>query len=151
MLTLFKPWKSGLDLKLANKTWEESFSGFPFAPSHVTIMKNMNIRYECLDARDDFYSQRRGESEFLPMLEDDTYIDVEQYTNLENNIEYSPEDCGIDETLADTLGKKELAQQENMYQMKATLFESGWADPDFSKELNPLPVPSVERSMLGIH
>ncbi|KAH7907983.1 hypothetical protein BJ138DRAFT_1013625, partial [Hygrophoropsis aurantiaca] len=54
MLALFAPWRSGRDLKGDNATWEEQFKAFTFSERHVEIMKFFNVRYECLDARDDY-------------------------------------------------------------------------------------------------
>src|ERR1700678_3121888 len=55
MLTIFKPWRSGLDLKRSQTvSWDEEFISHNFSDSELTIMKNLNIRYECLDARDDY-------------------------------------------------------------------------------------------------
>jgi hypothetical protein len=60
MLTLFKPWRTGLDLKNQEETWDDAFSNYLFTDRHVVIIKNMNIQYECLDVRDDFYAQQRN-------------------------------------------------------------------------------------------
>jgi hypothetical protein len=43
MLTLFKLWRTGLDLKNQEETWDDAFSNYPFTDRHVVIMKNMNI------------------------------------------------------------------------------------------------------------
>ena len=50
MLSLFAPWRTGLDLKLQVSTWDDAFGAFGFKPGHRSIMQNMNVRYECLDA-----------------------------------------------------------------------------------------------------
>jgi len=57
MLTLFKPWRTGKDLKLQNDSWDDAFTTHKFTSNQVQVMKNFNIRYECLDARDDFSVQ----------------------------------------------------------------------------------------------
>jgi hypothetical protein len=57
MLTLFKPWRNGLDLKSKAESWDDAFLSHRFSPCQVDLMKDMNIRYECLDARDDFHAQ----------------------------------------------------------------------------------------------
>ncbi|KAJ3897073.1 hypothetical protein F5879DRAFT_785414, partial [Lentinula edodes] len=57
MLTLFKPWRSGEDLKNKNQSWHEAFEAYVFSDQSLLYMKNMNIRFECLDARDDFRAQ----------------------------------------------------------------------------------------------
>ena len=55
MLTIFKPWQNGLDLKQSQTvTWDDEFTSHVFNDSELAIMKNLNIRYECLDAQDDF-------------------------------------------------------------------------------------------------
>ncbi|OBZ73064.1 ATP-dependent DNA helicase PIF1 [Grifola frondosa] len=65
MLVLFNPtgWRSGTDLRAENATWEKTFEHTEFEPQHVKVMQNMNVLYECLDARDDFAAQRRAAGE----------------------------------------------------------------------------------------
>ena len=50
MLTLFKPWHTGHDLKSAEETWEQAFNKHIFSPMQKNLMNNFNLRYECLDA-----------------------------------------------------------------------------------------------------
>ncbi|KAF8126869.1 hypothetical protein K438DRAFT_1646889 [Mycena galopus ATCC 62051] len=57
MLTLFKPWRTGSDLKSGTESWAEAFNSHKFSRMSQTLMKNFNVRYECNDARDDFASQ----------------------------------------------------------------------------------------------
>ena len=57
MLTLFKSWRSGKDLKLEDETWDEVFEAHDFTEHQLQLMDNFNIRYECADARDDFSTQ----------------------------------------------------------------------------------------------
>ena len=59
MLTLFKPWRSGKDLKDEVQSWDEAFTNHEFSEREFQIMNNFNLRYECLDARDDFSAQLR--------------------------------------------------------------------------------------------
>jgi Helitron helicase-like domain at N-terminus/PIF1-like helicase len=68
MLTLFKPWRSGLDLKTSKfNSWYETFMSHGFTMRQLELMKNMNIRYECLDARDDFHTQfKKGATSEIP-------------------------------------------------------------------------------------
>ncbi|KAA1470360.1 hypothetical protein DENSPDRAFT_763011, partial [Dentipellis sp. KUC8613] len=58
MLTLFKPWRSGLDLKNTDQTWENSLKTFTFTKRQQDIMRFANIRHECYDAHHDFQAQR---------------------------------------------------------------------------------------------
>ncbi|KAF8231792.1 hypothetical protein L208DRAFT_1275349, partial [Tricholoma matsutake] len=50
MLTLFKPWRTGLDLKKTDNTWNDAFTDFKFSDHQNSIIASMNIWYECLDA-----------------------------------------------------------------------------------------------------
>jgi len=43
MLTLFKPWRSGLHLKTESETWDESFTKYQFNESQIRIIQNFNI------------------------------------------------------------------------------------------------------------
>ncbi|KAJ3823868.1 hypothetical protein F5880DRAFT_1442764, partial [Lentinula raphanica] len=60
MLVLFKPWRSGADLKEPNESWHDAFTTYQFSRSATRYIKNMNLRYECLDSRDDFRSQLKA-------------------------------------------------------------------------------------------
>ncbi|OBZ67369.1 hypothetical protein A0H81_12737 [Grifola frondosa] len=71
MLTIFRPmgWRRGCDLRPGADSWEACYLGTEFYPHHVAVMKNMNILYECLDARDDYSAQcaaQDGDSGDLP-------------------------------------------------------------------------------------
>jgi hypothetical protein len=60
MLTLFKPWRNGKDLKSDNCSWDETFISHKFTPRQMDLMANFNLRYECNDARDDFSAQLKS-------------------------------------------------------------------------------------------
>src|SRR6266487_2495441 len=68
MLTLFKPWRNGKDLKTENYSWDETFMDHTFTEHQQHLMDNFNIRYECNDARDDFSSKLKtgATSGFFP-------------------------------------------------------------------------------------
>ncbi|KAI9063186.1 hypothetical protein FKP32DRAFT_1553074, partial [Trametes sanguinea] len=56
MLVLFSPggWRSGADILAENETWSVAFSRTQFTDEYIRVMRNMNVLYECHDARDDF-------------------------------------------------------------------------------------------------
>ncbi|KAJ7128337.1 hypothetical protein C8R44DRAFT_574441, partial [Mycena epipterygia] len=54
MMTLFKPWRNGKDLKNDIDNWHEAFSDHKFNDKALKLMRNFNVKYECNDARDDF-------------------------------------------------------------------------------------------------
>lgn len=59
MLTLFKPWRSGSDLQSDSQTWEKAFSSWNFSDRQHEIMRNIQMKHECRDARDDFSLQKK--------------------------------------------------------------------------------------------
>jgi len=59
MLVLFKPWRKGTNLKTADKLWDEEFQQHLFSEKEKRYMRNFNVQYECLDARDDYRSQMK--------------------------------------------------------------------------------------------
>ena len=57
MLTLFKPWRTGGDLKIYGQSWNDAYDIYDFCDWHRKLMKNFNLRYECLDSQDDFHTE----------------------------------------------------------------------------------------------
>jgi len=43
MLTLFKPWRSGLELKMQEQSWDNAFSTHCFSDKQRDVMRNLNI------------------------------------------------------------------------------------------------------------
>ncbi|SJL13082.1 uncharacterized protein ARMOST_16519 [Armillaria ostoyae] len=79
MLVLFRPWRTGADLKTNQDiTWEAAFQSHTFSDAQTRIMANFNLRYECLDARDDY------RAELMQDLEGDlpAWMDGNTYTEL---------------------------------------------------------------------
>ncbi|KAI4294195.1 hypothetical protein K525DRAFT_213213 [Schizophyllum commune Loenen D] len=74
MLMLFKPWRRPEDLKSANETWKDAFDNHKFSPRERQLMKNFNLRWECMDARDDYRSRQKsgeGWTDAMPLTEED--------------------------------------------------------------------------------
>ncbi|KAJ3559086.1 hypothetical protein NM688_g551 [Phlebia brevispora] len=86
MLILFAPggWRSGKELKSADESWEEAFGSTTFSPYALKVMGNMNLLYECLDARDDFAAHRKAE-ERAHWLNERLGCDLVNALDLENN------------------------------------------------------------------
>jgi hypothetical protein len=63
MLSFFKPWRNGKDLKLEDESWDEAFAGYSFSARQLELMNNFNIKYECNDARDDYSAEMKKKSE----------------------------------------------------------------------------------------
>ncbi|PSR87074.1 hypothetical protein PHLCEN_2v5260, partial [Hermanssonia centrifuga] len=90
MLTLFAPggWRTGLELKSVEETWDAAFSRTSFIPKHDQLMRNMNVLYECQDARDDYTAQRRaeGKRKFLATFLDDEVVDALDRETADSNV-----------------------------------------------------------------
>ncbi|RXW18749.1 hypothetical protein EST38_g7115 [Candolleomyces aberdarensis] len=83
MMTLFAPWRSGLDLKGSECTWQEAFDAHAFTTRQLQLMKNFNVRYECYDARDDFSAafKKISAGEQSVVLSDDEEGNLAQVKN----------------------------------------------------------------------
>ncbi|KAL4259942.1 ATP-dependent DNA helicase [Pleurotus pulmonarius] len=133
MLTFFKPWRNGRSLKTKDETWEDSFLAYSFADRYIKVMKNFNLRYECLDSRDDFRSQMRaGETvdcgPWMSRLNqdveevNDTDVDEWQASRMPFDIEESTNYFAVP-------SKKELLNRVTAAAMCDLLESNGWGTP----------------------
>jgi hypothetical protein len=129
MLTLFKPWRKGEDLKNVNMNWDEAFQTHPFSESETRYMRNFNVRYECLDARDDYRAQMKKSEPTITgswNVEDEDDVEVED--NLVHGID--PENDDVDTPFGPFLQgpkhEKRMKETESVRQMMCSM---GWADP----------------------
>lgn len=62
MLAFFAPggWRTGRDLRVLAENWCTVYDATVFDSAHIQVMKNMNVLYECQDARDDYAAERRA-------------------------------------------------------------------------------------------
>ena len=136
MLTFFKPWRSGKDLKGENETWDKSFVAYEFNKRQLEIMKYFNARYECLDARDDYSAKRDkdgqdeikyqwADSNGLNALDDMHYAEAYSGADFDGDKQY--EHC--DEEEFNVLGKRAKSRREAMALAERTMNVSGWLDP----------------------
>jgi hypothetical protein len=158
MLTLFKPWRSGKDLKAALQSWDTSFAAHTFTKRQLEIMKYFNVRYECLDARDDFSAKRDKEdheeiyyqwatTDMLKSLDDTYHRDlVESGADFETKID----DTGDEEAHYNILGLKGQCRKDAMATAERVMRMSGWMNQceDGLPDVGPLtPIePSVNQS-----
>jgi hypothetical protein len=127
MLTLFKPWRNGKDLKFETQTWDESFLKYEFSKRQLEILKYFNIRYECLDARDDYSSKRKNEQDqgifpqwTLQDLPDDF---DENLLHTGDDFELNNEDFDSE---YDQIGKEGDKIIQQMLEMDNIIKNSGW-------------------------
>jgi Helitron helicase-like domain at N-terminus/PIF1-like helicase len=143
MLTLFRPWRSGLDLKTADQSWDESFLSTNFSKRQLQLMDNFHLRYECMDARDDFHAQLRKGTAVGPWQE---------YSNDEGNdtLSQPPIDPNAEEDMSGVeyevdvgssdIGKRELKRRRDIATMNDVMMRSGWTEP-VSRSSVSLPPP----------
>ena len=96
ILVLFKPWRSGKDLKKVNQSWHESFNEYNFSDRQKQLMDSFNIQYECNDARDDYSAQRDGNNNKNVEIFCPEKIDTVNLDDLDNVFE-----CGDDRDIDD--------------------------------------------------
>ncbi|KAF9455717.1 hypothetical protein BDZ94DRAFT_1293114 [Collybia nuda] len=127
MLTLFKPWRTGLDLKEEGYSWDETFVGHEFT--------DVQKQYECNDARDDYAAQlKKGDmpsGNFPEWMDSDLLNDLDE----DNADFYDGADFGFTEDINDEphnqyIGLGKIGKSK-LYEMEATRIgvkEAGWLD-----------------------
>ncbi|KAF5365901.1 hypothetical protein D9615_010738 [Tricholomella constricta] len=135
MLTLFKPWRSGLDLRGNHGSWEEAFLAANFSLRHQTYMKNFNIQYECMDAQDDFHAQLKkgNNTAHLPswMNLDQSFIADSQQDQQIDDYTYDEGAVVDDESLgiSENVGKRYLRRDAIMRDMVNIVNSANWGKP----------------------
>ena len=130
MLALFKPWRSRIDLKTEAATWDEMFMNHGFTKRQRQLVSNFNIRYECLDARDDYRAQPKKNSTNAPIWDSDILHTLGE-SSLEEDATYvNSNEIDQDGYLpsADLLnvGRGELKRQQDMVIMRSVMINAGW-------------------------
>ena len=127
MLVLFKPWRRGTDLKAADQLWDEEFQKHSFSEEQVRYMRNFNVRYECLDARDDYRAQMRKTGNAIIgswVVDQDEEVD-------DDFQDISPDDTAFDDAPTHPLDsgpihKRRMKETHAVAQMMSSM---GWTDP----------------------
>jgi Helitron helicase-like domain at N-terminus/PIF1-like helicase len=125
MLTLFKPWRNGTHLKDSNKSWDDSFMSHAFTERQAELMGNFNLRYECLDARDDFTAKKKDFP--LPWALDRDGVHELESDNIIDETQEEQSDAILQDSFP-VLGKATRARSENMLQCEQIAETSGWLD-----------------------
>ena len=127
MLVLFKPWRQGTDLKASDKQWDEEFHDYSFTDEQRRYMRNFNVRYECLDARDDYRAQMLKEGEIVAGSFDKNDDDelVQDFQDV------SPEIITFDDVPTNLLntGPNHKRRTKEMETIGQVMTSMGWVDP----------------------
>ncbi|KAA1478882.1 hypothetical protein DENSPDRAFT_788514 [Dentipellis sp. KUC8613] len=138
MLTLFKPWRSGHELKSEDENWEESFKDHSFTQSQKEIMKFMNIRHECYDARDDFRAQRikAGTAKGLSFIGGQFWSELDKENMMEEEVYKAGMDHldnAFDENNISTANLKKAIE---MAQIESVVGAAGWLEPSAAPKVS---------------
>ena len=135
MLTLFKPWRSGRDLKSDGDSWDKGFVAHDFTKRQRQILDYFNVRYECLDARDDYSAKKdKGEgdisyqwatSEMIHALDD---LHDSELALVGAEFDINEEYDGSEEDVLNILGKRGRTRRNEMLMAERTLRLAGWLD-----------------------
>lgn len=133
MLTLFKPWREGKHLNQLQQSWSKCFSDTTFSTHAIKLMKNFNIKYECLDSRDDYSSKSKLHeiSNVWAPLTEQVLKDFDT-ENIANDIIPSDDadQCFFLQDYASQFKSRETINDEmRMSQMKHLLEELNWFSP----------------------
>ena len=138
MLCLYKPWRTGMELKKQDQSWDSAFRTFQFTKHQRKLMENFNLRYECLDARDDFHALMKAQEKKSDMeysaehrwgdLEDDYQNDMD---SSEFGMDFNPTEDDYSQ-----LGPLALRRKKNEREIDSVLKSSGWMDS--IKNISPL-------------
>ena len=129
MLTFFKPWCTGNDLKALNTTWDEEFIKYKFTTQQNQLMQNFNIQYECLDARDEYRAQMKmGVNPLFVGNWEDTNDDIENPNNpsLNSNLEFDDDPHDLQD-----IGNAQKLRIKNIAEINQILNETGWNKEKF--------------------
>ncbi|KAF8234061.1 hypothetical protein L208DRAFT_1213495, partial [Tricholoma matsutake] len=123
MLTLFKPWQTGKELKYSIENWNDAFSKHLFTARQLELMKNFNIQFECLDARDDYWAQLKKNAS---VLEEADFTFLEDCTSDNLYAHHSENDQDDIPLHLLQLGKREIKRQWEAMTMQNILTNLGW-------------------------
>ncbi|KAH7905610.1 hypothetical protein BJ138DRAFT_1017478, partial [Hygrophoropsis aurantiaca] len=150
MLTLFAPWRTGFDLKTVDETWNDKFKAYGFSDRQHEVMKYFNVRYECLDARDDYSAQMREDSNSRPFPEwaGDGYPTEgdDDWESSETVFPFFGTDSIVDNMV---IGKLTTKWNYDKAVVEQTLRSSGWLSPSLSTVKADIPDPVVVDEGIG--
>ena len=69
-------------MKRPTDSWVSGFDSYTFSDRHRTVMKNFNVRYECLDFRDNFHAQKIRNEVQLTIISKESEDSVLTNTNV---------------------------------------------------------------------
>ncbi|KAJ7132918.1 PIF1-like helicase-domain-containing protein [Mycena filopes] len=127
MLTMFKAWRSPVDVKDDQSTWDQAFQDFDFSERQRELIANFNLRYECNDARDDHYAIMRKKLAARGDFAGHAVLGArDDFENDVPDVEFGDEDMLCDEDIL--LGYKTRKLLSDGEKMRSTLQNAKWLD-----------------------
>ena len=127
MLAFFKPWRSGASLKTQNQSWDEAFSDYNFSERHVQIMNNTHLRFECIDAQDDYHALLRTGNVSLP-----SGVRFDKDVVVEAGLQDDLDDLNAEALLqaeSRVIGQRQKNRNKQMGVVRGILDRLGWCSP----------------------
>jgi hypothetical protein len=153
MLTLFKPWRNGKDLKEKDYSWDETFANYNFTEDQIQLMHNFNVPYECQDARHDFSNQLKKQNtsdnlqtSWMSIAGEMLELEHADHNDEYGNGEYIENPDGIIDRY-NKLSKRGETLLAEMIEAENIIQDSGWLDksPD---GINVTPQNSIQLSVI---
>jgi PIF1-like helicase len=132
MLALFKPWRTGKDLREEAVSWDDSFVSHPFTKRERQLMCNFNIRYECLDARDDYRAQLRKGVVSFPSWDEDVLQNLGESLTFGDQPDDAADHAANVGRASDVpvefiqLGRAQQRRERNFAIMRSVMTNVGW-------------------------
>jgi hypothetical protein len=139
MCILFAPWRKADEVKDSEESWNECFNRTSFKKRHEEIMNNIQLRYECKDARDDFAQEARRQGKLnvqsLPWMEKQILLDQCQDEDIDLKIDLLGSDGRLksDGPVAD----KWQALRDKL---TAQLIKAGWFEKESNNQANSMAI-----------
>ncbi|KIM92271.1 hypothetical protein PILCRDRAFT_56974, partial [Piloderma croceum F 1598] len=128
MLTFFKPWRTGKNLKLEDQSWDDAFETNVFNTRQLEIMKYFNVQYECLDARDDYAAQMKKSENVGIFSNWDVYDNLNSDILDHTSIEGDDFVCDINLVNENNIGPKTEKRNRDMLHVEQIMQDAGWFD-----------------------
>jgi hypothetical protein len=150
MLTLFKSWRTGKDLKFEDHSWDDAFRTHMFNIRQLDIIKYFNVWYECLDARDDYTAQMKKGDNSRKFSNWDIYDNLDSDFVDYNSFEGDDFTCDINMASVGDIGPKSEKRNRDMLHVEQIMQDTGWFEkspngPADVGDLTPV-VPDVPQS-----
>lgn len=126
MSVLFKPWRCGSDLKNTAQSWDDAFQNFEFTPQQIRYMRNFNVRYECLDARDDYRAQMKKGIPLAGSWDADNGAEVDDEMIGTGAVDMELDDLPSDPLASGPVHKRRVHDMSVVRQVMSTM---GWTHP----------------------